>query len=503
MSFYTLLISLSFCYFTGIALHRLFFHPLHKYPGPVLAAVTNWYELYYNLVLGGEFVAEIERLHKLYGPVIRIGPNTLHFNDRRAYHDIYSNGTTLVKEPRFYRAILPHAPESSFAYSDPQRAKNRRSLLAPSFSRQAVMKLEYTIQKKVNQLVALLEEHYRSPESSVTLSIAYRCLTTDLITDYCFANSIDTLSYPNFTHPIAQETQNLVKRMWIQIYFPFIFQLVARIPQELILWLFPRFTTIMDVKARFEQQIDSFISNPEDLVIAEHETIYHHLLEPKDPELRPSRVSLVHEAFVLLGGGSDTVGHACTTGTYFALQDHLIRHRLTEELREAWPDKGRPLNFTAMEKLSYLSAFVKEALRLSIGALHPMPRVVGNKTPEIAGMKIPPGTIVGMSAYFMLMNPEVFRDPFTFNPDRWLAEDTSEMMQDFVPFSKGPRQCLGLNLAWAELHLIFGNMFRKLDLSLVGETARQLDLKLGKVSDYFVPVWEKSEYKVFVKRAHD
>ncbi|KIK60735.1 hypothetical protein GYMLUDRAFT_600792 [Collybiopsis luxurians FD-317 M1] len=463
------LVSLSFCYLAGLALYRLFFHPLHIYPGPVLAATTNWYEVYYNLVRGGEFMAELERLHKLYGPVVRIGPTKLHFNDRRAYHDIYSNGTTLIKDAHFYRGFLTHATESSLVFSNPQQSKDRRSLLAPSFSRQAVMKLEYTIQKKVDQLVALLERHYRSPESGVKLSLAYRCLTTDVITEYCFANSMDTLSDPNFAHPIALETRNLAKRVWIQTYFPFIFRLVASVPQGFILWLFPKFTTFMDVKKRFEEQIDNYIKNPEDLAATEHDTIYHHLLEPKDPELRPSRTSLVHEAFLLVAAGGDTVGHACTVGTYYALQDNSIRRRLTEELNEAWPNKGRPLSFIALEKLPYLSAFVKEAIRMSIGSFHPLPRIVGDETPEIGGLNIPPGTVVSMGTYFMLMNPEVFSDPLTFNPDRWLVEDTSEMMLDFVPFSKGLRQCLGLNLAWSELYLILGNIFRKLDISLVGE----------------------------------
>ncbi|KIK54817.1 hypothetical protein GYMLUDRAFT_48370 [Collybiopsis luxurians FD-317 M1] len=441
-------------------------------------------------------------MHKLYGPVVRTGPNTLHFNDRRAYHDIYSNGNTLVKEPRFYGAIFVHALGSSTAFSDLQQSRNRRSLLGPSFSRQAVMKLEYTIQEKVDRLVALLEKLYRSPESTVMLSIAYRSLTTDVITEYCFANSANTLSDPNFAHPIALETRNLIKRIWIQTYFPFVVRLIARIPQEFILWLFPKFRTFVDVKARFEQQIDNFISNPEDLITAEHETIYHHLLLPKDPELRPSRTYLIHEAFLLVGAGSDTVGHACTVGTYFALQDHSIRSRLAEELKEAWPDKDRPLSFTTLEKLPYLTAFIKESLRMSIGPMHPLPRVVGDETPEISGQNVPPGTIVGMSHYFMHMNPEVFSDPDTFNPDRWLVRGTSEMMLDLVSFSKGPHQCLGLNLAWSELYLILGNIFRKLDLSLVGENVEG-DLKLGKVLDYVAPSWVKADYKVFVNRVHD
>ncbi|KIK64708.1 hypothetical protein GYMLUDRAFT_981973 [Collybiopsis luxurians FD-317 M1] len=335
---------------------------------------------------------------------------------------------------------MVHAPESSVVFSDSQQVKNRRSLLAPSFSHQAVMNLEYTIQKKIDQLITILEDYHKSPDSSAVISLAYRSLATDVITDCCFANSTKTLADPNFSHPLAVESQNLLKRVWIQVYFPFIIHLLATLPKTLILWLFPAFATIMDVQERFEQQVDSLISNPDILSTSLHDTIYRHLLAPKDPELRPSRTSLIHEAFTLIGAGTDTVEHVCTVGTFFALQDCSIRRKLVEELRDAWPDKGRPLTFTTLEKLPYLTAFIKESLRMAIGAVHPMPRIVGHETPEIAGLKIPPGTVVGMSPYFVHMNPEVFDDPFTFKPDRWLVENTSEMMFDLVPFGKGPRQ---------------------------------------------------------------
>ncbi|KIK65683.1 hypothetical protein GYMLUDRAFT_159069 [Collybiopsis luxurians FD-317 M1] len=468
-----LLASLSFCYLAVLVLYRVFFHPLHKYPGPIVAAITGWYEVYYNIVQNGGLVSEIERLHKLYdeyfhlslSPVVRVGPNALHFNDRRAYHDIYTHGATLVKEPHFYRGFTAHAPQSSVGFSDPQKAKNRRNLLASSFSRQAVMKLEYTIQSKVDQLIAIIQKHYNSPDTSVKISAAYRSLTTDVITDYCFANSTDTLADPNFSHPIVQSTRDRIKRAWVQIYFPFIIHLVTSAPRTLVLWFFPSFTTYMEMKTRYERQIDSFLNDPEALSTVGRETVYHHLLEPKDPELRPSRASLIHEAFILVSAGSDTVGHACTVGTYYALKDRLISSKLAEELKEAWPEGGRPLNFTALEKLPYLTAFIKEALRMSIGVIHPLPRIVGQKTPEIFGLRIPPGTIVEMSAYFMHMNPEIFKDPHTFNPDRWLDGNNNDMMLDLVTFSKGPRQCL----AWSELYLILGNVFRKLNLKLVGE----------------------------------
>ena len=93
---YPVLVSLSFSYLVALALYRLFFHPLHKFPGPVLAALTDWYEIYYNIVHDGGLVVEIERLHNLYGepellraksssnfpqgPVVRTGPNTVSYS---------------------------------------------------------------------------------------------------------------------------------------------------------------------------------------------------------------------------------------------------------------------------------------------------------------------------------------------------------------------------------------------------------------------------------------
>lgn len=55
------------CYLGALALYRLFFHPLRKYPGPVLAALTEGYEVYYNIIQFGGMVDELLRLHTIYG----------------------------------------------------------------------------------------------------------------------------------------------------------------------------------------------------------------------------------------------------------------------------------------------------------------------------------------------------------------------------------------------------------------------------------------------------
>lgn len=55
-----------------------------------------------------------------------------------------------------------------------------------------------------------------------------------------------------------------------------------------------------------------------------------------------------------------------------------------------------------------------------------------------------PQTPVGMGAYLMHTDPAVFVEPFSFIPERWLGEIDPHMNRNFVPFTKGSRNCLGI-----------------------------------------------------------
>ena len=50
-----------------ICVYRLYFHPMAKFPGPKLAAITGWVETYYDVFRGGQFIFKIEEWHKKYG----------------------------------------------------------------------------------------------------------------------------------------------------------------------------------------------------------------------------------------------------------------------------------------------------------------------------------------------------------------------------------------------------------------------------------------------------
>ena len=87
----TLAIVTLFYIFTLVA-YRLLFHPLAHYPGPWLAALTVWYEFYFDGLQKGRYTFEIERMHRIYGPIVRISPNELHVNEPAFIDELYAGG---------------------------------------------------------------------------------------------------------------------------------------------------------------------------------------------------------------------------------------------------------------------------------------------------------------------------------------------------------------------------------------------------------------------------
>jgi len=66
--------------------YRLLFHPLAKFPGPRLAAITSMYAAYYDLPVETSFCKEMPRLHDRYGPIVRTRPNELHIRDMDSFN---------------------------------------------------------------------------------------------------------------------------------------------------------------------------------------------------------------------------------------------------------------------------------------------------------------------------------------------------------------------------------------------------------------------------------
>ena len=86
---------------------------------------------------------------------------------------------------------------------------------------------------------------------------------------------------------------------------------------------------------------------------------------------------------------------------------------------------------------------------------------------EIAGARIPAGTLVGVSSYSLHRNPEFWPDAERFDPTRFMGERRqSQHRYQFLPFGAGPRHCIGANLAYLEAQLTLLAVARRFTIEL-------------------------------------
>ena len=85
----------------------------------------------------------------------------------------------------------------------------------------------------------------------------------------------------------------------------------------------------------------------------------------------------------------------------------------------------------------------------------------------------------------------VWGDPFTFRPERWLDNDAKQLEQSYIPFSVGPRSCVGRNLAMLELLKFIGTFFYRYDFELANPkqtTLRTSEGFLRKPTESFIKI---------------
>lgn len=203
---------------------------------------------------------------------------------------------------------------------------------------------------------------------------------------------------------------------------------------------------------------------------------------------------LAADGIVLFSAGTDTTANALCFGIYNLIHTPNVIDKLRSELNSIMTEPillasdpaatTFPVTLSELEQLPYLHGVIKEAVRHSLGVPGKMPRVVPAGGIKLSGQYIPAGTTVSSVSYSYFSNPKCYIDPEEFRPERWIrdadggwsANNGVDPEKFFVAFARGSRNCLGMNLAYAQLNYTIAYLVRNFEMQLhEGMTERDME----------------------------
>ncbi|KAB1257721.1 Cytochrome P450 4V2 [Camelus dromedarius] len=157
--------------------------------------------------------------------------------------------------------------------------------------------------------------------------------------------------------------------------------------------------------------------------------------------------------------GHDTTAAAVNWSLYLLGSYPEVQKKVDNELEEIFGKSDRPATLEDLKKLKYLECVIKESLRL----FPPVPFFARNLNEDcdVGGYKIVKGSQVIIVPYALHRDPRYFPDPEEFVPERFLPENSKgRHSYAYVPFSAGPRNCIGQKFAIMEEKTILSCILR-------------------------------------------
>ncbi|KAI3322076.1 cytochrome P450 [Xylariaceae sp. AK1471] len=447
-------------------IYNVYFHPLSNIPGPYTWSASRLPFIY--SLLRGTFVHDIQQLHRVYGPILRIAPNDVTFARADAWADIFPlRSDSFLKDPVWWKK-QPYIPESLASAIDPKIHIRMRKALAPGFTARALRAQEPILQQYVNLLVErLVERATEKPNNlGVELDIVpwFNFVAFDIFGDLGFGESFDCLHDSRY-HPWIALLFNSIKAVSFVAaarFYPLIeFILMKCIPPSL-----------KNMQRDHYQQIANKVQRRLNLELARPDIMSHVAAGGGEAALS---LDETNGNFMLLTiAGSETTATALS-GTL----NYLVRHPdkmaiLVSEIRERF-HTYKEITLEDLRALPYLNAVISEGLRLCPPVTWLLPRRAPGKGAKVCGVWLPGGTSVSIQAYTMNRDPTYFHSATSFLPERWLPDQIgnpdspffNDQRHAFQPFGAGPRSCIGQNLAWAEMRLILAKLLWMFDFHAV------------------------------------
>ncbi|KAG2414032.1 hypothetical protein HFD88_003223 [Aspergillus terreus] len=463
--------------------YELLINPLRKYPGPKLASVTRAPYIYHTIK--GDLVQWIHNLHTVYGDVVRTAPDELSYATGDAWKGIYGHASAgkkaTEKDMRFYGPSFNDAPDIIRA-SGPDHARFRRNF-SNAFSDRALREQQSLICRYVDMLIDKIKVEIEiDPLAKVEMVRLYNLTTFDIMGDLTFGDPLDLLKGTGNTGWVSSVFSSVKRGAFRRAsrYYPWAALLVKlSIPRSVIEKAANHFRACVE---RVDWRVNQKLDKPD---------IWGLVLDQKE-NLRLTRAEMHANSQVFMLAGTETTATALSGLTYQLLLNPDKLERITKEVRDTFK-RDSDIDITTLAQMKYLNACIEEGLRMYPPVPAGLPRLTPPEGMVICGEYVPGKTAVSVAQWATYRSPKNFKRADEFLPERWTDPSFStDDKSAFQPFSFGPRNCLGKNLAYHEMRLILAKVLYNFDLVVAPEL-------VGWDKQKSFTIWEKNDLMVQLK----
>ncbi|XP_037916535.1 cytochrome P450 4d2-like isoform X2 [Hermetia illucens] len=444
-----------------------------NYPGPKIYPIFGTTEIFKRRK--AEEYLEVFRGYSVkYGPIYRmwIGHELIIFIEDPAILETLLSSPKYINKHSIYGMVKFWLRDGLLLSTGP-KWHSRRKIAAAAFHYKILEGFVDVFDRNSHILAKKFKKHLDGNEFDIYWDVSLAAL--DIICESAMGTKIDAQTSTDCEYiPAVEELSNILCQRVTNVCYwnEGIFGILApkiKARQDHLVKILHNFTEDVILKRRdalLTNQIKGDgISPPESK--RKRAALLDVLLQSTIDGKPLTNADIQEEVDTFMFGGHDTSASAVSFALYRLSRHPEVQSRAFQEICEViGTDKNKPVTYKDLQSLKYLECVIKETLRL-----YPSISLLGRRALEDSKIDeywIPANSNIIVPCHIVLRNPSSFPDPDKFNPDRFLENSAEINPYSFIPFSAGPRQCVGQRYAMLEMKSLLSTMLRYYELLPMG-----------------------------------
>ncbi|CAJ0586773.1 unnamed protein product, partial [Mesorhabditis spiculigera] len=387
-----------------------------------------------------------------------LGPKPFVVLIKPEYAKIVLESNELITKGPEYKPLLPWLG-TGLLIATGDKWRTRRKMLTPAFHFRVLEDFLTTHDEQSKIFVEQLERFAETGESFDIFPYVKRC-ALDIICETAMGSSVSAQTNPKHPYVVAVQRMNelifMQQRMpwfWLKpIWYMSGYGFEADRQLEILLGFTQK--VIAERRADFEADPAGFER------VHKKNAFLDLLLTNQADGGGLTDVDIREEVDTFMFEGHDTTSASMGWTLWCVAHQQDVQKKIHAELDTVFGSSNRDCTADDLKQLKYLERVIKESLRLYPSV--PIFTRIVEKDVEIEDLLIPKNCVIGITPLMIHSNPAVYDNPEVFDPENFSEERISKRHPyAYIPFSAGPRNCIGQKFALMEEKTMLSWFFRR------------------------------------------